>query len=289
MNRAPERYAEPTPTPMSLGVVGLYALATIIALVFVYPFYWMLVSAFRSQEAILSAPLRLIPESFDLTAFATIATIGGTALSSFAVNSVVITALSTLVGVCATGLGAYALYRNPKLPLFTSVRYGFLLTIMYPHMLLVIPLYFVSYKLGLLGSTFGIILVLSLVPLVFFIFVQFFRSIPQEMVEAALIDGASEWQILSLVIVPIARPVILTATLIAFLLNWKQWFPVMVLSTGPETYTLPVALISLNTEYGINFQATMALSTITVVPVVIAFLVTQRRVMGSFMAGAVKG
>jgi ABC-type glycerol-3-phosphate transport system permease component len=80
-----------------------------------------------------------------------------------------------------------------------------------------------------------------------------------------------------------------TATLVAFLVNWKQWFPVMVLSTGPETYTLPVALISLNTEYGINFQATMALSTITVLPVVIVFILAQQRVMGSFMAEAVKG
>ena len=70
------------------------------------------------------------------------------------------------------------------------------------------------------------------------------------MIEAARIDGASEWQILTLIIVPIARPVILTATLVAFLLNWKQWFPVMVLSTGPDTYTLPVALISLNTDMG---------------------------------------
>lgn len=273
----------------SAGAAALYAVAVAIALVFVYPFYWMLVSAFRSQEAILSAPLRLLPESLDLTAFATIATIGGTPLASFAVNSLVITVLATALGVCATGLGAYALYRKPTLPLFASVRYGFLLTIMYPHMLLVIPLYFVSYKLNLLGSMLGIILVMSLVPLVFFIFVQFFRSIPHEMIEAARIDGASEWQILRLVVVPIARPVILTATLIAFLINWKQWFPVMVLSTGPETYTLPVALISLNTEYGINFQSTMALSTITVIPVVVAFLATQRRVMGSFMAGAVKG
>ena len=160
---------------------------------------------------------------------------------------------------------------------------------MYPHMLLVIPLYFVSYKLNLLGSTLGIILVMSLVPLVFFIFVQFFRSVPTEIIEAARIDGASEWQILTRIIVPIAWPVILTATLIAFLLNWKQWFPVMVLSTEPSTYTLPVALISLNTEYGINFQATMALSTITVLPVVVVFILTQRRVMDSFMAGAVKG
>src|SRR5262245_21967025 len=100
----------------AFGTAALYAFATATALVFVYPFYWMLVSAFRSQEAILSAPLRLIPESLDLTAFASIATIGGTPLASFALNSLIITALATALGVGATGLGAYALYRNPKLP-----------------------------------------------------------------------------------------------------------------------------------------------------------------------------
>ena len=200
----------------------LYAAASSVSLLFVYPFIWMITSSFRTQDAILSAPLRLWPESFNLTAFRDIASIGGVALSGFAWNSILITLLSTALGVCVTGLGAYALYRNPRLPLFTSVRYGFLLTIMYPHMLLVIPLYFVSYKLNLLGTTLGIILVMSIVPLVFFIFVQFFRSIPAEMIEAAKIDGASEWQILLLVIVPIARPVITTAVLIAFLMNWKQ-------------------------------------------------------------------
>jgi ABC-type glycerol-3-phosphate transport system permease component len=73
----------------TLESIVLYTVATAIALVFVYPFYWMFVSAFRSQEAILSAPLRLIPEHLDMTAFQTIASIGGTALSSFAFNSVV--------------------------------------------------------------------------------------------------------------------------------------------------------------------------------------------------------
>jgi ABC-type glycerol-3-phosphate transport system permease component len=268
---------------------GLVTLASLIALVFVYPFYWMLVSAFRTQEAILSAPLRLIPESLNWSAFQTIATIGGVPLWRYAVNSVTITIAATVVGVCATGLGAYALYRNPRLPLFTSVRYGFLLTIMYPHMLLVIPLYFVSHQLGLLNTYWGVILVMSLVPLVFFIFVQFFRSIPHEMIDAARVDGASEWQILTMVVLPIARPVIMTAVLIAFLLNWKQWFPILVLSSDPATHTLPVALISLNSEYGINFQATMALATLTVIPVVALFLLTQRRVLSGFMAGAVKG
>ena len=269
--------------------IVIYAVASVISGVFVYPFYWMCVSAFRTQEAILATPTRLLPESLDLTAFRSIASLGGTPLWTYVVNSMFITIAATVIGVCATGAGAYALYRRPRLPLFPTVRYGFLLTIMYPNMMLVIPLYFVVFKLGLLGSYAGIILVMSLVPLVFFIFVQFFGSIPREMLEAASVDGASEWQILWLVVVPIARPVILTASLIAFLLNWKQWFPILVLSTTSDTYTLPVGLIALNTEYGINFQATMALATLTVVPVVALFLLTQRRVMGSFMAGSLKG
>ena len=268
---------------------ALFALATVVSLVFVYPFVWMGVSAFRSQQAILAAPLRLLPERLDLTAFRDIQTIGGTSLLSYAVNSVGITLAATALGVAATGLAAYALYRNPRLPLFGTVRAAFLLTIMYPNMLLVIPLYFVMFKVGLLGSYLGIVLVLSLIPLVFFIFVQFFASIPREMIEAATVDGAREWQVFLLVIVPVARPVIATCVLIAFLLNWKQWFPVMVLSTDASTHTLPVALVSLSGEYGINFQATMALATLTVVPVLAVFLAAQRHIVGGFMAGAVKG
>jgi multiple sugar transport system permease protein len=269
--------------------IALYALAIGISLIFVYPFLWMIVSSFRTQEAILSAPLRLLPESLNLDAFRSIAEIGGDPIMGFIVNSVLITVVATFLGVCVTGLGAYALYRQPKLPLFSTVRYGFLLTIMYPNIMLVIPLYFVVYKIGLLGTYAGIILSLSLVPLLFFVFVQFFQTIPAEIIEAAHIDGASEWDIFRRVVVPLARPVVVTGTLVAFLLNWKQWFPVLVLSTTPDSYTLPVALVSLNSEYGINFQATMALATLTVLPVVVLFLITQRRVIDGIMAGAVKG
>lgn len=265
------------------------ALAAAVAMAFVYPFWWMIVASFRSQEAILSNPLRLLPESFDLSGYATLARIGGAPLLDFALNSAVITGGATLLGVTMTGLGAYALHRRPDLPLFGLVRYGFLLKIMYPSMLLVIPVYFVAHKLGLLGSTIGMVLVMSTLPLVFFTFLEFLRSVPNEIIDAARIDGASELQILGWIVVPLAKPVVLTGTLIAFLLTWKQWLPVMVLSTSPGTYTLPIALISLNSEFGVEFQAIMALAAITVVPVAILFVLTQRRVMEGFLTGGLKG
>jgi ABC-type glycerol-3-phosphate transport system permease component len=145
------------------------------------------------------------------------------------------------------------------------------------------------HQLGLLGSSVGIILLLSLGPIQFFLFDQFFRTIPRELVEAARVDGAGEWTVLWRVVLPLARPVVATVTLITFLLNWAQWFPVVVIANAPTTYNLPAALLMLNTALGVDFPAIMALSTIITLPVILVFLVTQRRVMEGFAAGAVKG
>lgn len=214
---------------------------------------------------------------------------GGVELWRYILNSVLITSASTLLGVVITALGAYALVRKPKLPGFAVLRYGFLVTIMYPYMLLVIPVYLVMFKLGLLGSYAGIILFLALGPIQFFLFEQFFRAIPGEVIEAAVIDGASEWQVLFKIVLPMAAPITATVALITFLLNWSQWFPILVISKSPDTYTLPVALLSMNSELGSNFQGIMALAVITTLPVAALFLLAQKRVMEGMAAGAVKG
>lgn len=274
---------------MRLARVVAYALAIFVSLLFLYPYWWMLVSAFRSTQAILSSPLRPWPESINLDVLREITTVGGTPLARFVVNSLLITTASTVVGIFVTALGAYALVRRPDLWLFRVLRAGFLVTIMYPYMLLVIPVYIVMYKIGLLGGYAGIILFLALGPIQFFLFEQFFRAIPRSVIEAALIDGATERQILFGIVMPLAMPVVATAAVITFLLNWAQWLPVLVISRSPDTYTLPVALMSLNGELGVNFQGIMALSVLTTIPVTIFFLVAQKRVMSGMTAGAVKG
>ena len=266
-----------------------YAVATVVSALFLYPFWWMLISSFRTTKAVMSEPLRLWPEQVDFGVLSQIARVGGVELWRIALNSLVITTLSTLIGVIVTAFGAYALTRRPKLPGFGLLRFGFLLTIMYPYMLLVIPAYIVMFKLGLLGSYSGIILFLALGPLQFFLFEQFFRVIPTEVIEAAQIDGANEARILWHIVMPMAAPIVATATLITFLLNWSQWFPVLVVSTTPQTYTLPVALMLLNGELGANFQGIMMLAVLTTVPVAVLFVLTQRRVMEGMAAGAVKG
>jgi ABC-type glycerol-3-phosphate transport system permease component len=269
--------------------IAAWAVALPVAVLFLYPYWWMMVSALRSTREIMSAPLRLLPERLDLSIFSEISRIGGVELWRYALNSVAITGASTLVGVVVTALGAYALVRKPKLPGFAVLRWGFLVAIMYPYMLLVIPVYLVMYRLGLLGSYSGIVLFLALGPIQFFLFEQFFRAIPKEVIEAAVIDGASEAQILFRIVLPMAAPVTATVALITFLINWAQWFPVMLISTTPDTYTLPVALLSMNGELGANFQGIMALAVLVTLPIAVLFLLAQKRVMAGMAAGAVKG
>jgi ABC-type glycerol-3-phosphate transport system permease component len=193
------------------------------------------------------------------------------------------------LGILVTALGAYALVRRPDFWLFRAFRLGFLATIMYPYMLLVIPVYIVMYKIGLLGTYTGIVLFLAVGPIQFFLFEQFFKTMPKSVLEAAVVDGANEWQILFQVVLPMAMPVVATAAIITFLLNWSQWLPILVVSKSPATYTLPVALLNLNGELGVNFQGIMAMSVLTTLPVILFFLLAQRRVMSGMTAGAVKG
>jgi ABC-type glycerol-3-phosphate transport system permease component len=271
-----------------LGIAA-YTGAILVSLLFLYPYIWMLLSAFRSTNEILSAPLRLWPEHPNLDAFRGLDDVGGVTFARALANSVGITAASSVLAVVITALGAYALTRRPRAVAFRLLRGGFLLTMMYPYMLLVIPVYIVVYKLGLLGGYTGIVLFLSLGPVQFFLFEQFFRTLPNEVIEAATIDGAGEAAILFRIVLPMARPVVATVAIITFLLNWAQWFPVLVISATPDTYTLPVALLNVNGELGIDFQGIMALSVLTTIPPVLLFLLAQRRVMGGMTEGAVKG
>lgn len=276
-------------TPRPVATILAYAVATIVSVLFLYPYWWMLIGALRSTQDMLANPLRLWPERIDLSVFADLGSIGGVPLWRYVVNSLAITTAATVVGVTATALGAYALVRHPKLPGFAFLRYGFLVTIMYPYMLLVIPVYLVMFKIGLLGTYAGIVLFLALGPIQFFLFEQFFRAIPREVIEAAVCDGAGEAQILFRIVLPMAAPITATVALITFLLTWAQWFPVLVISASPDTYTLPLALLSMNGELGANFQGIMALAVLTTLPVAVLFLLAQKRVMAGMAAGAVKG
>ncbi|WP_455381438.1 carbohydrate ABC transporter permease [Salinispira pacifica] len=266
-----------------------YLGAILVAVVMIFPFLWMLASSFKTTHDMFNNTLALIPENPTLSAYKSVKTLAGIPFGRYLFNSLFIVSFSVALTVVVTSLGAYALHRKPHLPLFPLLHNLFLVSIMYPYILLMIPVYVVMFKLGLLGTYTGIIVFLALGPVQFFLFKEFFAKIPGEIIESAQVDGAGEWRIYRGIVVPMARPVFVTVILLSFILNWDNWFPVLVISTKMTTYTLPVSLFILDSQLGVNFPEIMALACIVSVPIILLFVFTQRYVIEGFAAGSVKG
>lgn len=273
----------------------VYLALILISFLMVYPFLWMLFGSFKTNQEIIQYPLSLLPRRWVLTGWQGILTLSGNPLGHYFKNSIIISGGSTLLVVLATSLGGYALYRKGNLPGFSLIQTSFSVSMMYPAVLLLIPLYIVVVQLKLYGTNnfLGIILASSTgawgAALPFFLFKNFFQSLPYDLIESATIDGATEFQIFFRIVTPVMYPVFTTATLISFLSSWGLWLPVLMLSKDMSTYNLAAMLVNLNSDLGVDLSMTAALSTAISLPVVIIFLITQRKVMEGIAAGSVKG
>lgn len=267
----------------------------LISAIMVYPFLWMFFGSFKTNQEIIQYPLSLLPRRWVLSGWRGIMTLSGNPVGHYFKNSVLIAGGSTLLVVLATSLGGYALYRKPNLPGFAVIETSFSLSLMYPAVLLLIPLYVIVIRLKLYGTNnfWGIILASSTgawgAALPFFLFKNFFKSLPYELIESATLDGAGELQLFCRIVVPVIYPVFTTATLISFLSSWGLWLPVTMLSKDMSTYNLAAMLVNLNSDLGVDMSMTAALATTISLPVVVIFLLTQRKVMDGIAAGSVKG
>lgn len=273
-----------------------YIILSIIALIMLYPFLWMFFGSFKTNADIIQNPLDLLPAKWTLDGYRAIEMMGGYSVWHYLKNSIIIAGGTTIVVVLSTAMGGYALYRKRNLPLFGLFEKSFMISLMYPAVLLLIPLYVIMVKSRFLygrGNYLGIILASSTgawgAALPFFLFKQFFASVPYSLVEASTIDGATETQIFFRVMCPVMYPVISTAILISFLTSWGLWLPVLMLSKDMSTYTLASMLVNINSDLGVDLSQTAALSTVVTLPVVLIFLLTQRKVMEGIAAGSVKG
>ncbi len=277
-------------------VILVYLVLSVVAFVMIYPFLWMFFASFKTNPDIIQNPLNLLPQKWTLEGYRAIENMSGYSVWHYFKNSIIIAGGTTVLVVFSTAMGGYALYRKRNLPFFGIIEKSFMISLMYPAVLLLIPLYVIVVQSKVLygtGNYLGIILASATgawgAALPFFLFKQFFASVPYSLVEASTIDGASETQIFFWVICPVMRPVISTATLISFLTSWGLWLPVLMLSKDMSTYTLASMLVNINSELGVDLSQTAALSTVVTLPVIVIFLLTQRKVMEGIAAGSVKG
>jgi arabinogalactan oligomer/maltooligosaccharide transport system permease protein len=208
----------------------------------------------------------------------------------YALNSALLAFGTTVVGVSLSCTAAYALSRF-RFPGRRASLASFLVVQMFPSTLLLIPLYVLLHKLGLLNSLIGLILVYATTAIPFCVWTLkgYFDTLPREIEEAARIDGASPWGVFFRVVLPLSRPAIAVTALFSFMTAWNEFIIAGTFMTDESSYTLPVLLHNYIGEYHAEWGHFAAGAILTSLPVMALFYLLQRYLVGGLTAGAVKG
>jgi ABC-type glycerol-3-phosphate transport system permease component len=272
-----------------VGPTLFWAAVVLIVLWSVGPFLWQINASFQPDRALTSSTPTWLPFP------------GGTLdhyinvfqkkhFSGYMLNSVIVAASATVLGMIIAAAAAYALARLP-LPGKGAVL-GLILGIsMFPQIALVAPLYLIFNELGMLNTYQGLstaYIGLSL-PLMVYIMYGYFRGIPREMEEAAKVDGAGLFRTIWSIIIPLALPGVVTAGLIAFMLNWQEFMLALAFTATPDRQTIPVGIANFTGLFFIPWGDMAAASVAVTIPLVILVLAFQHRIIAGVTSGGVKG
>ena len=264
----------------------LYALLLIGLVVYVGPLLWLLSTSLKSGNARMYAfPPELIPKEPTLRNF-----LEATQLFPFQrylVNTVVVSGGTVLLQLIMCSLAAYPLGRM-KFRGKALAFYAILVTMIVPFHSIMIPLFVVCVRLGLMNSYAGLILPFGVDAFGIFLLRQAFRAIPGELVDAARIDGCSEWGIFARIAIPLVRPALATLAIFTFTTQWNVFLWPLILLTDTNLYTLQIGVMAALAPYGADWQHLAAVCILTMVPVVGFFLLLQRYFTAGAMAGALK-
>jgi ABC-type glycerol-3-phosphate transport system permease component len=254
----------------------------------VYPFLWAVASSLRSQAGFIDEGLGLIPKELDWQNYVDAWT--GASFSSYFLNSVIITACTVAGTLLLTSMSGYALARS-SFPGKRAILLVIVITLFLPRGYTIIPVYDLITRLHLLNTLWSVVVVQVAGGMVFntFLFMGYFITIARELDEAAQVDGAGFNRIYWYVMLPLARPMLATLGLFAFIGSWNDFFTPLVFTLGqPQLRTLPVGLYAFVSQTSTNWTALCAGSIITLAPIVLVFVFAQRHVIDA-VAGAVKG
>ncbi len=271
---------------MKPGAILLNVGVALVALVVMFPLLWMVSVSFMSTGEAATFPPPLLPKTFTLEHYRDLFLNQG--MGRYMVNSVALASLATLLALLFTVPAGYAF---AKLRFKGRDRLFQMLigALVIPGQIGTLPLFLMLKQMGLVNTYAG-----ALVPWLasifgLFLVRQYALSIPDEMLEAARIDGATESQIFRRVVLPTLQPIIVTLALFVFLGSWNDFLWPLIILTDQSNYTLPVALAALSREHVQDIELMMAGSVITVAPVLILFLALQRYYIRGMLAGSVKG
>jgi len=268
---------------------GVYAVLVIGALVMLYPLIWMVLSSLKSDQEIFSNSAAL-PAQLDLGNYREGWVATKPSFTHYFLNSFAICLGAVIGNVFACSLTAFAFARL-RFPLKGLLFTIMLLTLMLPSHALLIPQYVLYVGLDWVNTYLPLIVPKFLATDAFFIFlmVQFIRTIPRELDEAATIDGCGTFALFRHIIFPLLRPAIITTIIFTFIWTYNDFFSQLIYLTSPETLTVPVALRSLVDSSGGAYAQLLAMSVLSLVPTFVVFLVFQRRLVEGISTSGIKG
>jgi len=210
------------------------------------------------------------------------------AFARYALNSALVAACVVVANVLTAGIVGYALARSRSLASRT-LTVAMLATLMLPKQVLMIPLYLVCARLGILNTYAALILPFAVDAFSIFLVRQYVTGLPAELEDAARVDGASEYRILGQIVFPLLRPALAVVAINAFLVNWNSFLYPLIFVDSDRLRTLPVGLALFSQgEHGVDWGLLMAGSTISALPTLLVFLFFQRQILEGVVAGAEK-
>jgi multiple sugar transport system permease protein len=274
---------------MRVGRIVFWITLAVLTVIFVAPLIWMLITSFKTSNDATSVPLSWLPHPFTSSAYSTVLTTNSaTPVLRWFLNSLIAATANAVLIVAVDAMAAYALarlrFRGRKVAFATVVG-----TLFVPPFVFLIPNFLIVSRLGWLDSLWALIIPSAGGAFGVFFLRQFFAALPVDLEEAALIEGANQWQIFTRIVLPLARPALATLVVLSFLTNWNDFlWPVYVLFSA-DHLTLPAGLGNLQNAATTNYPIAMAGAVVASVPVLILFVAAQRHVIQSVTHSGIKG
>lgn len=270
----------------TLERVGVYALLYGCALLFVLPYLWMFSLSLKPSEWIFTQEVHWIPPEVTLEWYVRVLT--ESLLIEWVISTFVIASLTTLIVLLVDSLVAFSLTRL-EWPGQRLVLGVILASFMVPAYINIIPLYDVVSGLGLINSYWGVILPFAAGPIGVFLLVQFFRDLPDDLEEAARLDGFSTLRIYAVIILPLSKSIMAALGLFTFVWSWNQFLWPLIVLQSEELYTLPVGLVTLSDAFAYEPGLIMAATVLASLPLFVLFLLLQKHLINAIrVQGAVK-
>jgi ABC-type glycerol-3-phosphate transport system permease component len=263
------------------------AARALILLAVLFPLYWMVIASLSPEADLFAAP-SLVPGALSLDHYRALFD-----TRDFLVpvrNSLVVAGATTLLVLPPAVMCAYALARMP-LPGKRLLLALVLAVSMFPQIAIVAPLYLLLRELRLLDTYPGLVLpyLTFSMPLAIWLLTGFFRQLPRELEEAALLDGASRLRMLRDIILPVSWPGIASTAILTFLYCWNEFLFALSFTLGPDRYTVPVAIALFRGRYQVPWGEVLAGALVATIPVALVVLLFQRHIVAGLTAGATKG